>query len=419
MGEIFMYFVSNFYLSRIIGTRIYSSNDNRSIGRIADLAVELGFSHPKVIALKLRDGRTLDFSHIDIVKVGKQYSFFCSEIKEIEINSEDIVYLAKNIQDKQIVDMDGRKVVRVNDIRLAVVKDGTYLIAVDVGLEGLLRRLSIAKPFNLLLKIFNTSLPGRLILWDDVQAVDVGHSGIKLSKKYSRISALHPSDIADIIEDLDTNSRSAVFATLDEEQAADVLEEMEPEAQQHIIDSLSIERAADVLEKMPSDEVADILDELEDDIAEEILKEMNKEASQEVRDLMEYPDGTVGSVMSNDFVTFNSFMKVGEVLEILRDTKPEMDTIFYLYVVNSHDRLIATVSLRDLVVSPFDAKLSAIMNSNFIFVHDNDKIDELVGIVSKYSLLAVPVVDEDNAMQGIVVINDVVYSLLRNRRKRL
>ena len=412
-----MYLVSNFYFSRIIGRPVYYAADNSVLGRIGDLIVDSSFSRPKVTAIRLRGGRTLDMSFIDIVKDGQQYAFFCNSIVDYKAEDENLLYLKKSILDKQIVDMDGRKVVRVNDLRLAVVTDGTYLIAVDVGLEGLLRRLGVAKPLNRVVRLMGGSLPSRLILWDDVQAVEVGHSGIQLSKQSSRIATLHPSDIADIIEDLDRNTQTTVFNSLDEEKAADVLEEMEPEAQMHIIDGLSISKAADVLEKMPSDEVADILDVLEDDVAEQLLTEMDKDTSAEVRELMEYPENTAGSVMSTDFVSFNSRMTVGEVLAELRRTKPEMDAIFYSYILDDRGRLIATVSLRDLLISDPGTVIGDIMSRDFLYVFDEDKIDSLADIVSKYNLLAVPVVDRHHIMQGIVVVSDIVYSLMRKRSR--
>ncbi|MDR3644402.1 MAG: CBS domain-containing protein, partial [Clostridia bacterium] len=252
-----------------------------------------------------------------------------------------------------------------------------------------------------------------------VETVGTGNTGIRLSTESAKLATLHPSDLADIIEDFDKYTQAAVFATLDEERAADVLEELEPDAQMRIIHGLSVSRAADVLERMPSDEVADILDVLTDDKAEEILAEMESETSDEVRELMEYDDNTVGSIMSTDYVTFNKDLEISEVLRELRSQKPELDTIFYLYIVNNDQKLIATVSLRDLVVSEPETKLSQIMNANLLFVYDHDTIDALTEIVSKYSLFAVPVVDDRGIMLGIVVINDVVYNLLRSRRKRL
>lgn len=413
-----MYLVSTFYFSRICKCKVYSQKKEK-IGRIRDLIVDLGFVKPKVTAVLLNNGKTLDMSGIDIVKDGRQYAFYCKEIKEIKIQGSNTLYLAKNMLDRQIVDINGRKVVRVNDMRLAKISTGIYLIAADVGLEGLLRRLSIAKPLKEILKPFHISIPSRLILWDDVETINEGRFAIKLSKESGKLATLHPSDLADIIEDVDKYTQAAMFASLDKERAADVLEEMEPETQMNILDGLSVSNAADVLALMPSDEVADILDELKDDKAEQILREMDRETSDEVRELMEYDDDTVGSIMSTDYVSFNKDLSIDEVLLELRRQKPELDTIFYLYVVNNDEKLIATVTLRDLVVSDPHIKISEIMNENFIFVNDSDSIDTLTEIVSKYNLLAVPVVDVHGIMLGIVVVNDVVYNLLRSRRKRV
>lgn len=413
-----MVLVSNFYLSRIIGSRIFSTRDNSQIGRVADLVVDAAFQRPKVVAIRMRSGEVLDTSTIDVVKDGGQYAFYCNEVHHFTPKTENLIYLKRNILDRQIVDMDGHKVVRVNDLRLAVVADGTYLIAVDVGLEGLLRRLGVARPISQLMGLFGGSLPSRLILWDDVQAVDLNSSGIQLSKQSSRIATLHPSDIADIIEDLDSNSQSKVFNSLDEEKAADVLEEMEPEARMHILDGLTIAKAADVLEKMPSDEVADIMGVLDHDVAEQLFTEMDKDTSKEVRELMEYPENTAGSMMSTDYISLTEDMTAGQVLENLRREKPEMDAIFYCYVLDPKGRLIATVSLRDLLICERGTLVKDIMNRDFLYAFDDDPVESLAGIISKYSLLAVPVVDRQRVMEGIVVVSDIVYDLT-HRRKRL
>lgn len=411
-----MHLASKFHFSRILGRPVYMARENRIVGRIADLYVDTSFERPKVVALKLRGGVTLDISSIDIVKDGAQYAFFCNSLRDIDVSGTDkILSLVESMLDKQIVDLDGHKVVRVNDLRLAVVSTGIFLIAVDVGLEGLLRRLGVAKPLKALLKPLKKNIPGRLILWDDVQTVEADQNGLKLAAQAEKISMLHPSDVADIIEDLDKDAQTSVFAALDEEKAADVLEEMEPEAQAHMIDSLSITKAADVLEKMPADEVADIFEVLDDRVVEELLTEMDKETSDEVRELMEYPENTVGSLMSTDFVTVNEDMTVQEAFALLREEQPEMDMVFYLYVVSESGRLTGTVSLRDLSVSDPSAKLEDIMDEDFQTVHDDDKVSDLTDVISKYNLPAVAVVDEDRVLLGMVIASDVLYQILHRR----
>jgi magnesium transporter len=412
---------TTFYLSRILGNRIICDKEG-TVGKLQDIIVDTNFERPKVIALKVKAGdesRIIDFSQVEIKKAGNDFLIECSQVRDFQDLPEQALFLAKTIMDKQIVDMDGRKVVRVNDLRIALITAGAFLVAVDVGIEGLFRRLGIDAPVKYFLKLFGKTIPSDLILWDDVETISPSAMGIKLSMAQSKLLTLHPSDLADIIEDLDRKTQAAVFASLDEEKAADVLEELETEAQKNILESLPVEKAADVLEKMPADEAADILDELEVEKAEELLSEMEQESSEEVRELMEYPDNAVGSIMTTDYFSFAPSMTVDDSLRELRRLKPETDTIYYLYVTDEQERIIATVSLRDIVVSEPAVKLDEIMNKEVILVHDFDKIDTLADIISKYSLLALPVVDKDMKMQGMVIIDDVVDILLKARRRRL
>lgn len=413
--------VSTFYLSRVLGSRVICAGQG-NIGRIRDFIVDMNSVRPRVAAAIVKGSqgiRTLDFTRLQIDKTESQYVVTCSETVEFDGLSDNMQQLAKNVLDKQLVDIDGRKVVRVNDIRLAVLSTGIYVVAVDVGMEGFLRRLGVAKPLKSLLKPFGWSIPGNLILWDEVAAVEFSHAGIKLAKEHSKLLTMHPSDLADIIEDLDHNAQLAIFSSLNEEQAADVLEELETDAQISIIGSIPTERAANVLELMPADEAADLLDEMQEEKAEELLNEMESVTSDEIRELMEYPDNEVGSIMTTEFISFNENLTVGQTLEELRTLKPESETIYYLYVLDDEERLVATVSLRDIVISGPSVMLKEIMNTKVIFAYDHDKINTLAEIITKYSLLAIPVVDEHSVMQGMVIIDDVVDTLLKSRRRRL
>lgn len=416
-----MKIVSTFYFSRVLGEKVYSPA-GELIGKLIDLVVDRTYVRPKVVAAKLHTVKgpiLIDFENCMFEKNKGQYSLFCIEAVEAKINVNNTFSLAKNIMDRQIIDMDGRKLVRVNDVRLAVLKNGTYTVAVDVGFEGLMRRLGIAKPLNILLSPIKKSLPSHLILWDDVETIDFGHEGIKLSKVQSNLEKLHPSDLADIIEDMDSNTQIAFFTMMDEERAADVLEELEPGAQKNVLERLSIGKAADLLEKMPADEVADIFDELRASIVEELLKEMHSSASTAVRKLLEYPYNLVGSIMTTDYISFNEKVTVGQAISELRKLKPEADTIYYLYILNDKEKLVATVALRDLIVSEPDVTLQSIMNKDVISVNDFNKVESLIDTISKYSLLAIPVVNGKGLMMGVVIINDVVYNLMKSKKRRI
>jgi len=228
-----------------------------------------------------------------------------------------------------------------------------------------------------------------------------------------------PSELSDIIEDLDTNTGAALFKTLDDEKAADVLEEMEDDAKVSLVEELPVEKAADVLEKMPSDEVADILSDMGKEKAEELLDEMDKATSTEVRELMEYPEGTVGSIMTTEFLAFPGQTTVGDILSHLRKTKPESDVVYSVYVVDTDQKLLGVASLRDIVIADLMAPLAKIMDVAPIFIHDTEPVKKLNKLLSKYSLLSVPVVTPENTLIGAIVIDDILYAMLRKKRSAL
>lgn len=410
-----------FYLSRILGNKVWSDSGH-SIGKLLDLIVDVSAVRPKVIAVKIKTGKQIriaDFSCFSIAKRNKQYHIECNELKDKEPSPDNTLYLVKHVLDKQIVDMYGRKVVRVNDLRLVILSGGVFAVAVDVGFEGLLRRLGIAKPLKMLLRPLGVTIPSELLLWDEVETIDFAHRGIKLAKSYSKLSMLHPSDLADIIEDLDRSTQLAVFSSLDIEQAVDVLEELETRAQIHVIESLSTEKAATMLEKLPSDEAADILDEMDEEQASEILQQMEREASEEVRELMDYPEKSVGSLMTTDFISFRGDISVNKCIQALKTMNPDSEALYELYIVDEEGRLIACVPLSGLILAEPEQKLYDIMDRSVVSVADNERIETVNELMSKYNKLAVPVLDEDRALVGVVPVLDVLYNLMRNRKRKI
>jgi len=417
--------LTTFYLSGIIGREVFGA-DGDAIGRIKDLLINTapsGQNDPNkqlVIGIKLKIGKETDFYSFKTFRVAKareKLNVTCSGLIRLNHNKVDNgLLLVENMFDKQIVDLNGRKLVRVNDVRLVTLATGTFAVAVDIGIEGLLRRIGISVPIKRSLSIFKIKIPAKFILWDDVQAIDFSNLNIKLSKSYAKLHTLHPSDLADILEDLGRKSSISVFSSLDEEKAADVLEEMEPQTQIHIIESLPVDKVADVLEKMPADEVADILDEMEDEKAEMLLNEMDIESSQEVRELLEYPDNLAGSLMTTDVLSFKPELTIEDVIKELRIKKPEPSELYTLFVTEGNDKLIGAFDLRDLVVSQPGLSISQIMKSDPVFLFDDQRIGDIAEIISKYNLLAVPVVDKENILQGMIVVDDVIEDLINKRR---
>lgn len=419
--------LTTFYFSRLLGCDIFDTREN-ILGSISDVWVQIPpitedeSARPKIAGIIIKSGgqkRHVQFTELQIVKFGTRYKVQCQSLQDVQPELfADGMLLKANILDKQIVDITGRKLVRVNDIRMVAISNGAYAIAVDVGIEGLLRRVGIELPIKFIVSLFRKRIPSKYILWDDIEAIDFSNLNIKLSKTYSKLHTLHPSDVADIIEELGKSSKTTVFSSLDIEKAADVLEELEDHEQIHIIENLSLEKAADVLEKMPANEAADIIERLEDKRAEELLKEMEKETSDEVRELLEYSNTKVGSLMSTDVLSFNQNNTVQEVLLQIRLQKPDMELLYNFFIVDSKDKLLATVSLRDLLVAEPQSQLKLIMKKNPVSVYDDDPLDSLAEIVSKYNLLAVPVIYDNDVLAGMVVVDDILEDLIGKRRTK-
>ena len=420
---------TTFYLSQILGRKFYSS-DGTITGRVKDFLIDLSALdpspgkpvRPKVIAVKVKAGmyeRVLDFSSLEIIHENRTLRFVGAEIEEISTAYlTNVIWLKDSILYRQIVDISGKKLEKVWDVRLVYIPSGTFAIAVDVGFSGWLRKHGLLDLMERIPGWIGIHIKVQQILWDDIESIDISTSKLLLSKSTSRLTTLHPSDLADIIEDLDKATRTYVFASLDDEHAADVLEEMEPDAQIQMIESLPLEKAADLLEKMDADEAADILEELENHKVELLLKEMENESSAEVRELLEYNDNEVGSFMNTEVYTLSSDLTVEEVISLIRKGQPEPVNINTLFVTDDNDRFISAIPLAELVIADPSRTLSEIMESKPVTVLDTDKIDILAEIISKYNLLSVPVINAENQLEGMVLIEDIVDDLLDQRKTK-
>lgn len=408
------------YLSSIIGNKLYDADSN-TMGKIIDLAVINDEQLPRVVALKIKrkDGniRSLGFDFMDIYEQDNgRLHISCKSVTEF--NDNNVIYLSKGLLDKQIVDINGRKVVRVNDLKLAEISGALKVIGVDVGFNGLLRRLGVARPAAGVAKLFNKNTNETLITWDNVEPLKLDTDKLTLSVPYKKLSKLHPADIADILESLDVKYRNEVFQALDDETAANTLEEIDPEIQADILESLNEDRASNILDNMDNDEIADILDDMEEGRVEKLLDHMEKEDADEIRALMDYEDTTVGSIMTTEFISFSPGLTVEETIKELRELHPASDIAYYLYVVDGLRRLLGVVSLRDLIVSKPEVKLSEIMDPDVISIKDTDSLEEVTELITKYDLLTVPVINDKNVMVGMAILGDIVDEVLLPRWKR-
>jgi CBS domain-containing protein len=333
----------------------------------------------------------------------------------------DELWLARSVLDRQIVDTDGRRLVRVNDVQLArTCPTGPYCLAgVDVGTLGLLRRLGAENPAAFLYRALHREPPGEIIPWSDVAPLQA-QEPLRLRVSRDRISELHPADIASIVSELDRPMGQALLHTFDTETIADTMEDMEPALQASMLSTLAPERAADVLEEMGPDEAADLLADVHPTERNKLLDLMEDEDATHVEKLLTYPETTAGGIMTTEYVTIPDGLKVGQALEHLRRSSAAQhdEALYYVYVLDAAQKLKGVVGLRELVLAPPDAPVRDIMESDVITVDPQSPQNEVGRLVAKYNLLAIPVVDQDNVMHGIVTVDDAIAALIPTAWKK-
>ncbi len=408
------------YLSQVVG-RPVRDRQGEPIGKVADLIVAIGDRYPPVTGLVVATGRRKifvpwgDVASFDAT--GAALSTATIDIGKFKQRPNELL-LFQDLQDKQIVDIDGRRVVRVNDLRLDEIEGKLHLVAVDVGAAGLLRRLGIEGPWRTIARNLRMGIPERYIDWEDVDPVETSIASIRLRVPHQGLRELHPADLATIIDQLTPRDRAGVLASLDDEAVADAMEEMEPETQVDVLEDLEPARAADILEEMSPDDAADLIADLSEETKAEILPLMERDEAEEVRELLGYPEDTAGGIMTTAYVAISEDLTATQTIEKLRELEPDAETIYYVYVVDAQERLVGVLSLRDLIVAQPDMPVREFMHDEPVAVGALTPQDEVAQVVARYNLLAVPVVDDNGALLGIVTVDDAIDTVLPTAWKR-
>ncbi|WP_461204619.1 magnesium transporter MgtE N-terminal domain-containing protein [Clostridium sp. DL1XJH146] len=406
--------LNSFYLSEILNKKIIDEYGD-CIGKLTDVYAITTNGYPKAIGYKVKkDGEVYnyEFRNIDFVENGNKIEIQVRLVKDI-IPREYTFLLWRNLMNKQIIDVNGKKVVRVNDLRIAVINGEIKVLAVETGLLALSRRYKLSFIVQRIFKIIKKDYKDTVVMWDDVESLEIIHDGLKVSVPYKKIARLHPADIADIIEEVDLKYRNKIFESLDKSIAADTLEEIEPEVQAGLLESLDHARIKELLVDMPNDEIADILEEVDEKTAEKVLLNLEHDDEEIVRGLMKYKEQTCGSVMTTDHMAFNLNIEVGEIIDLLREVKPDERVLHYIYIIDEFKKTIGMVSIRDLVLADPSSKIKEIMEDDVISVIDNENINSAVKKFIKYDLVAIPVINLNEELQGVVLINDVMDEIFK------
>jgi CBS domain-containing protein len=329
--------------------------------------------------------------------------------------SDGVLLLKRDLLDQQIIDVHGRKVVRVNDVELeSTPVNGHVLlnvVAVDVGARGAIRRLSKGVVPSFTLRLLLEKIPPRVIPWQFVDLLETDPARrVKLKIAYEGLAKLHPADIADIVEDLPAAEREAVFETIDEGVAADTLEELDPDVKVSVVESLDNDRAADIVEEMDPDAAADLLGDLAEEHSGGILKEMEPEERQEVTQLLEFGEHTAAGRMTTDFIAVQENGVVDDAIEALKTFEGGREALATIYLIDTFQKLSGAVPLVKIAISSPAIELSQLSEPYIACAPDTPQ-DEVAALFDKYNLITLAVVDEDGRLSGIITADDVITML--------
>jgi magnesium transporter len=413
------------HFSDLVGREIADADGHR-IGRLADLSVRLGEPYPVIRQVFIRPPGQSD---LHLIAAGSQVrdwradpiplSARLSELRPGRREDETQILLAEALLDKQVLDVSGSKLERVNDLQLLLVREGELVLAhIDVGLRGLVRRLGWEKGLDGTLRAlapWSKYLKAeQLIGWKYVVPTVADPAGLRLALSQKSIARIHPADLAEILEDLPAGTRQDLFEALEVNTAARVLSEVDdPRMQEELLtEQRDPEKAADVLETMPPDAAADLLAEMPEEDAKDLIKRMQPEDARTVTTLMRHEEDTAGGLMTTEMVTFPATLTVAEAFQRLREAAPNVEFLYQFYVVDEKRRLMGLINVRRLFLGKDADLLQDVMAPWTICVHPEDPASEVAEVIEKYNLAAVPVVDAEGVLVGMITVDDILSEVL-------
>jgi magnesium transporter len=399
-----------YFFSDFLNRKVCNASGQR-VGKITDLVAERAEPYPMIIGMMVRTkGRKMYLPWERIVQIEPQLTLSEKELIDLKTSlpEKDIILLRQEVMDKQIVDTFGAKVVRVNDLHFLRVDSRLRLVHVDVGFRGLMRRVGWEKLMDQALRwFFSYVLPNQFISWKYVQLLS-GSDLLHLSVSQKKLSHLHPADLADIIEDLSGRDRSAIFHALDAETAAETLEEIDPKIQKALIETISVEKASDIVEEMSPSDAADLLGDLPEERAEEILEGMEQEKAEDLRELLVHSDETAGGLMTTAYLSLTPGDTIEAAIGRLKAEAQNLDIMDYIFIVDEGEILQGVVSIRDLLTAQPHQTLAQIQPTRVVSVKLDEDQNEVVEAFAKYGFRALPVVDEEGHLKGVIGFRSVL-----------
>jgi len=407
------------FLTELLGLKVYDLK-GRSLGFVKDAAI-VPLIHPSRVDRFLVGGgwAWLTVRHDQVRSISLDGIYLKDELLTPYHSDEYMLRLVRDLLDQQIIDGQGRKVVRVTDVTFRIQResegDMLSIIEVDIGLRSIFRRLMQGAIPRGLVRRLQVVIPPHSIRWEHCSILEADpQRRLRLNVSNRILERMHPADLADIVEDLSPEDREAIFETIDSEVAAEALSEVEPDIQASILESLETEKAAEIVEEMSPHEAADVLAELEEQTSEEILQEMETEPKSEVEELLEYKENSAGGLMNTEYVALPENATVADAMGSLRAHEEILETLNTLFLVDQNERLKASVPLARLFTAAGATPLKDLATETLLHVDVEERQNRITEMFDKYNLLALPVVDSEGKLSGVITADEVI-SLLREK----
>jgi magnesium transporter len=407
------------YLTELFGLKVYDLKGRR-LGVVKDAALVPLVDPVRIDRYLVGGGWTwLTVRYDQIQSISLEGIHLRDENLTPYHADEYMLRMARDLLDQQIIDAQGRKVVRVNDVtfesRHENGGDQLWILEVDIGVRSIFRRMLQGVLPPTWIRRAQVGIPPHSIRWEFVNILEPDpQRRLRLNISNRLLENMHPADLADIVEDLSPQDREAIFENIDSEVAAETLTEVEPNIQASILESLETETAADIIEEMAPDHAADVLSELEEETSEEILEEMEHEPKTEVEELLEFEEDTAGGMMNTEYVALKETATVADALEALRNNEELLENLNTLFLVDAEEHLKGTVPIARLFLQQGATPLAMLAAETLIEVPVHEQQDRVTELFDKYNLLALPVVDDDGSLAGVITADDVI-SVLRRR----
>jgi magnesium transporter len=420
------------FFSLLLNKKVFDAN-NRKVGVVYDISFQLSDQFPRALSLIVSTGH-FSRKYADVTWGSVEA---INEVAKLAIPTEKVSFtpdfgsyeftLRRDLLDQQVVDTFNRKVVRVNDVHLLRVDRELRVAHVDIGVRGLVRRLGWEKTVDAVIRLAAPRAPylskEYFIGWKYIQplAVHPVKGTVRLSVAYKDLAQIPSADLGEIMIDLGSAERSALFKSLDLRTQARTFEGVSLDIQESLLEELEAKDAVSVLELLPPDMAADILEKMPVRLAQQLLGLMETTRAKKLSMLLSYSSESAGGLMTTEFISLPHTITVAEAIARIKEMTIKTETIYYAYVVDENQKLVGSVSLKDLLVAQSEQSIADVMFRKPISVHADDSVRSVAFKLDKYNMFVIPVINADGVLQGIITIDDIlskVISIAWKRRAR-